>query len=263
MKAAGLLIACSILCVGCAASRGRAVPEDTGWLTYSGDYSGKRYSDQASIHAGNVRHLRPEWVRQLDGPGKKFEATPLVRDGVMYLSEGPSRVSALNVVTGRPLWIFDRPLPVGTRTMYSVNRGVALLGTRLYWGTLDAHLIALNATTGHLVWDVEAAENSRGYSITAAPLAIDGRIIVGYSGGEMNLPGFLDAFDPESGRRLWRQPTIPAEGEPARKTWPARSPVSPGGAPTWMTGTYDPVSDLLFWGTGNPGIDFNGRHREG
>ncbi len=236
--------------------------EPAAWLTYSGGYEGHRYSALKSIDRGNVARLRPAWIYQTNDLNQ-FEATPIVADGIMYLSEPPSNASALDVRTGRPLWIYRRTIPADAGVCCGqVNRGVAVLGERVFLGTLDAHLLALDSKTGHLLWDVRVADYKSGYSLTAAPLALRDKIIVGVAGGEYGIRGFLDAYDSNTGERLWRFYTVPAPGEPGHETWEGDS-WRTGSAGTWMTGSYDPALDLIYWGTGNPGPDYNGEARRG
>lgn len=237
--------------------------EPGSWLTYSGAYHGQRFSKLDQISTENVADLRPVWVYQVEGSGE-IETTPLVADGVMYVTELEARVTALDVRTGRPLWTYQHAMPEGVLNIGfgRTNRGGALLDETFYFGTLDAHLVALDAKSGALRWKTKVAENKLGYSITAAPLAIDGKIIVGISGGEAGIRGFLDAYDSETGERAWRSHTIPGPGEPGNDTWGGDSWKTGAGA-TWLTGSYDPELDLLYWGTGNPGPDWNGDSRPG
>ena len=237
--------------------------EPGSWLTYSGAYHGQRFSKLDQISTENVSDLRPVWVYQVEGSGE-IETTPLAADGVMYVTELEARVTALDVRTGRPLWTHQHAMPEDVLNIGfgRTNRGGALLGETFYFGTLDAHLVALDAKSGALRWKTKVAENKLGYSITAAPLAIDGKIIVGVSGGEAGIRGFLDAYDAETGERAWRSYTIPGPGEPGNDTWGSDSWKTGAGA-TWLTGSYDPELDLLYWGTGNPGPDWNGDSRPG
>jgi alcohol dehydrogenase (cytochrome c) len=236
--------------------------EPESWLTYSGTYAARRYSPLTEITAANVAALRPQWVYQVQEAGP-IEATPLVADGVMYITEARSRVAALDLRTGRTLWRYEPSLPKEVRTIGfgPVNRGVALLDDRVYVGTLNAHLVALDARSGSVRWDVEVADNRLGYAITSAPLAIDGKIVIGVSGGEAGIRGFLDAYDAKTGARVWRFNTVPGPGEPGHDTWAGDS-WKTGGAPTWLSGSYDPELNLLYWGVGNPG-PWNGDHRKG
>ena len=236
--------------------------EPGNWLTYSGNYSSHRYSSLDQINAGNVAKLKPAWVYQVAIPGR-VETTPLVVDGIMYLSEPPSNVTALDTRTGRPLWRFQHPEPPDVRVCCGqVNRGVALLDELVFVGTVDSHLIALDSKTGQVRWDVTVADYRTGYSITVAPLAVKDKIIIGVAGGEYGVRGFLDAYDAKSGKRAWRLWTIPGPGEPGHDTWAGDS-WKTGSATTLVTGSYDPESNLLYWGTGNPGPDWNGDSRAG
>jgi alcohol dehydrogenase (cytochrome c) len=236
--------------------------EPATWLTYSGGYAGHRYSPLSRINRENVARLRTAWIYQTNDLNP-FEASPIVADGVMFLSEPPSNASALDLRTGRPLWIYRRPLPgdIGV-CCGQVNRGVAVLDERVFLGTLDAHLLALDAKSGHLLWDTQVADYKSGYTITVAPLALKDKVIVGISGGEYGIRGFIDAYDAKSGARLWRFWTVPGRGEPGHETWEGDS-WKTGSAGTWMTGSYDPGLNLLYWGTGNPGPDYNGEGRRG
>lgn len=240
-----------------------AAEEPGSWLTYSGTYDGRRFSKLDQITTENVSELRPVWVYQVEDSGQ-IETTPLVADGVMYVTEPEARVTALDVKTGRPLWTWRHVMPKDVLTIGfgRTNRGVALLEETLYFGTLDANLIALDVKSGTPRWKVKVAENKLGYSLTAAPLAIDGKIIVGISGGEAGIRGFLDAYDAKTGKQLWRSYTVPGPGEFGNDTWGGESWKTGAGA-TWLTGSYDPDLDLLYWGTGNPGPDWNGDSRPG
>jgi len=239
-----------------------AASEPASWLTYSGSYAGHRYSALKAINRANVARLKPAWIYQTNDLNQ-FEATPIVADGVMYISEPPSHAAALDLRTGRPLWMFRRTVPGDVKTCCGqVNRGVAILGGVVFLGTLDAHLLALDAKTGHLLWDVTVADYKTGHSITVAPLALRDKVIVGVSGGEYGIRGFLDAYDAGSGARLWRFWTVPGPGEPGHETWDGDS-WKTGSAATWVTGSYDPDLNLLYWGTGNPGPDYDGGPRSG
>jgi alcohol dehydrogenase (cytochrome c) len=233
------------------------------WLTYSGSYSGHRYSRLAQINRHNIGELRVEWQRQLSTPAEKVESSPLVRGATMFVTEPPNLVHALDAASGRVLWTYSRDLP--TRLLLCcgpVNRGVALLGNRVIVGTLDAHLVALEASTGKVIWDVAVAEQEKGYSITGAPLAVDDMVVTGVAGGEYGARGFVDAYDAASGQRRWRFFTVPAAGEPGSESWAASSHVL-GGGPTWLTGSFDPDLRVLYWGVGNPSPNFYGRNRSG
>lgn len=231
------------------------------WLTYSGNLQGQRYSPLTQINAANVGKLKVRWAYQLPDPYN--ETSPIVIGNVMYIT-GPQSATAIDTNTGNMLWSWRRPLPADYRSLGfgHVNRGPAVLGDKLYVTTLDCHLVALDLNTGTERWTTTVANYRAGYSITAAPLAIDGKIIVGISGGEAGIRGFLDAYDATSGKRVWRLWTIPATGEPGYDTWSGNS-AKTGGGPTWVTGAYDPELKLLYWGVGNPSPDWNGDGRLG
>lgn len=234
------------------------------WLTYSGNYHSTRYSKLKQINSSNIQKLAPSWIYQLHSGAGGFETTPLVADNIMYISEPPSTVTALDPATGRKIWTYTPDIPKTVKTLGfgPVNRGVAILDHNVYIGTLMAHLICLDAKSGAVKWDVVVADNKLGYSITCAPLAIDGKIIIGVSGGEAGIRGFLDAYDAATGKRAWRLYTIPGKGEPGNESWQGDS-WKTGGAPTWVTGSYDKELNLLYWGVGNPGPDWNGSSRGG
>jgi alcohol dehydrogenase (cytochrome c) len=236
--------------------------EPGNWLTYSGNYLGQRHSPLRQITPDNVAQLRPLWVYQTSA-AHGFEATPLVDGDVMYISEPPSDVTALDTRTGRPLWKYERKLPESMPLCCGrVNRGVAVLDDLVYIGTLDAHLVALDAKSGQVRWDVQVADYKVGISMTAAPLALKGKVILGMAGGEYGVRGFLDAYDAKTGDRLWRFWTVPVAGEPGAETWAGES-WKQGSSTTWVTGAYDPETNLVYWGTGNPGPDWNGDVRKG
>jgi alcohol dehydrogenase (cytochrome c) len=239
-----------------------ASSEPGNWLTYSGGYDGHGFSPLNQINTGNVAGLKIAWLYQT-GLAHHFETTPLVFDGIMYISEPPSNVTALDLRTGRPIWTYHRVLPKGVIVCCGqVNRGVAALDDQIFIGTVDAHLVALDMHTGHVRWDVEVADYKSAYSITAAPLAVKDKIIVGIAGAEYGIRGFLDAYDAKTGKRAWRFWTVPSPGEPGSESWSGDS-WKTGGAPTWVTGVFDPEANLIYWGTGNPSPDMVGDEREG
>ncbi|HZR48846.1 MAG TPA: PQQ-dependent dehydrogenase, methanol/ethanol family [Streptosporangiaceae bacterium] len=236
--------------------------EPQNWLLYSGDYAGHRYSALDQINAKNAAQLVPKWVYQTMAGGK-FETTPLVVDGVLYGTGPDDRAFALDARSGRPIWQYQRALPADVRPCCGrVNRGFAILGDKVFMGTLDSHVIALDAKTGNVVWDVTAVDYTKGYSFTLAPLAIKGMILVGISGGEYGIRGFIDAYDADTGERKWRFHTIPGPGEPGHDTWEGDS-WKIGGSPAWITGTYDPETNTSFWTTGNPSPSNRGIGRAG
>ena len=238
------------------------------WLTYSGDYTGQRHSPLKQITPQNVWGLKHQWTFQTGTTtrGRGFEATPLLYDGVLYVTGSNNFAWALDARTGRPFWTYRRDLPPDLTygAQAPVNRGFAMLDHRLFMVTLDAHLLALDRSTGRILWDTVLANYKVGYAATLAPLVVDGKLIVGISGGEYPTRGFIDAYDPQTGKRLWRFNTVPNPGEPGSETWPADADVlSRGGGATWMTGTYDPDLKLLYWGTGTPNPDYYGDSRKG
>jgi alcohol dehydrogenase (cytochrome c) len=237
--------------------------EPQNWLTYSGSFSSQRYSLLSQITPANAAGLELKWAyqsRSLD----KHEVTPIVVDGVMYTIQSPNDVVALNAATGAVLWTYRHKPAEGTRNPCcgNVSRGVAILGDKVYLGTLDAMLIAINARTGEEVWKTTVGDYKQAYSITHAPLAVKDKILVGVAGGEYGIRGFIAAYDANSGKQVWRFNTVPGPGEPGANTWAGDSYLH-GGAPIWVTGSYDPDTNLTFWGTGNPGPDWNGDARKG
>jgi PQQ-dependent dehydrogenase (methanol/ethanol family) len=226
--------------------------EPHNWLMYWGDYQGTHYSPLTQIDTSNVARLRAAWSTPVPGPNVS-ESTPLVVDGVMYGTSGgnPRTVTAMDARTGRQIWRFTRPQKVRNPGETDVvNRGVAILGHRLFVGTNDAALVCLDARTGLPIWEVQVADTMEGFNITSPPLVVKDKIIVGHAGGEYAIRGFLDAYD-ATGRRLWRFHTIPGPGEFGNETWKGDSWKTGGGA-TWLTGTYDPELDTLYWPIGNP-----------
>jgi alcohol dehydrogenase (cytochrome c) len=243
----------------------RAGQEPKNWLTYSGNYNGNRYSTLTQITPDNVRNLELQWVLQVQqrGASDKWEASPLVVDGVLYTVRPPNEVVAVDAMTGRIFWIYNHnPAPAARVCCGRVNRGVAILGNTLFMGTIDGRLLAINAKTGALVWNVSVGSPDAGYSVTVAPLVVKDKIIVGPAGGEYGIRGFLAAYDPKDGKELWRFSTIPAPGEPGSETWKGDA-WKTGGGSIWTTGSYDPDLNLVYWGVGNPGPDWNGDGRPG
>jgi alcohol dehydrogenase (cytochrome c) len=237
------------------------------WLSYSGDYTGQRHSPLTQITPANASRLSPQWTFQTGITGHKFEATPIVIDGIMYMTGPMNAAWAIDAKTGKQIWRYARSLPPPAQLKVCcgmVNRGFAVYRDRLFMTTLDAHLVALDIKTGKPVWDIELADYTQGYASTVAPLVVKDKLIVGIAGGEFAIRGFLDAYDPIDGKRLWRFYTVPAPGEPGFDSWPKEIDTwQRGGGPTWLTGTYDPELNLIYWGTGNPNPDFYGADRKG
>ncbi|GHF69560.1 alcohol dehydrogenase (cytochrome c) [Amycolatopsis bartoniae] len=246
--------------------------EPQNWLTYYGTYDGQRYSPLDQINTGNVHRIGPAWMFQAGASGMiagastyAFEATPIVVDGVMYLSGWDGWLWALDAKTGQELWRYKHAVPYDVSLCCgNVNRGVAVARGKVFMVTANAHLLALDATTGKRVWDRTYGDVRAGESATLAPLVVKNLVIVGSSGGEFGVRGHLDAFDLDSGEHAWRCYTVPKPGEPGSETWPADGEAwARGGANPWLTGTFDPETNLLYVGTGNPAPDFDGGVREG
>jgi alcohol dehydrogenase (cytochrome c) len=246
--------------------------EPQNWLTYYGTYDGQRYSPLDQIDTETVQRLVPAWVFQFGSSGMhagpstySFEAAPIVVDGVMYVSGWDGWVWALDARTGRELWRHKHAIPYDTSLCCgNVNRGVAVAKGKVFVVTLNAHVLALDAETGRTVWDSPYGDVRAGESATLAPLVVKDLVIVGSSGGEFGVRGHLDAFELDTGRHVWRTYTVPKPGEPGSETWPADGEAwARGGGNCWITGTYDPELNLMYWGTGNPAPDFDGGVREG
>ena len=242
----------------------RAQQEPQNWLTYSGSTLSHRYSPLSQVAPDNVKNLEQQWAFQARSL-EKFEATPLVVDGIMYTVQAPNDVVALDAVTGRIFWIYAyRPSPSARPCCGRVNRVLAILGDTLFMATIDAHLIAIDTKSGGLKWNVEVAKPESGYAMTVAPLIVKDKVIIGTAGGEYGIRGFIAALDVNTGKEAWRFYTIPGPGEPGHETWPAGSDAwKHGGASIWVTGSYDPETNLTFWGIGNPGPDWNSDQRTG
>ncbi len=250
-----------------------AAAEPASWLTYSGGYFSQRYSSLDQVTPANIDDLRLQWVYQTAVAGS-WQATPLVADGVMYLTQRPNDVVALDARTGRVFWIYRYATPSGQKACCgSNNRGVAVLGDRLFMATLDAHVVAIDATTGTELWNVEVADMDLAYAFTLAPLAVNDMVIVGTSGGDRGIRGFVVALDAATGEEAWRFYTIPGPGQPGHETWEP-CPANPrtycdpeawkhGGGAVWVTGSYDAELNLTYWGVGNPGPDFFREQRPG
>jgi alcohol dehydrogenase (cytochrome c) len=248
----------------------RSEPEN--WLTYYGAYNGQRYSPLDQINTENVKRIGPAWIFQAGTSGLiagastySFEAAPIVVDGIMFLSGWDGWVWALDAKTGTEIWRYKHAVPFDVSLCCgNVNRGVAVAKGKVFFVTANAHVLAIDATTGKRVWDKTYGDVRAGESATVAPLVVKNLVIVGSSGGEFGVRGHLDAFDLETGEHQWRCYTIPKPGEPGSETWPADGEAwQRGGANCWLTGTFDAETNLLYVGTGNPAPDFDGEVREG
>lgn len=233
------------------------------WLTYWGDYRATRFRNLKQINDTNVGKLRLEWMFQTDAPGM-FETMPLVADGVMYFTTPDTSVDAVDARSGRLLWRYRYRIPKTAKYCCgTLNRGLAILGNRLYYLTPDTRLQAIDKRDGTLLWDTEVASSAGGaYGGTEAPLVVKDKVILGPAAGDDGIRGFIEAFDAKTGKRLWRFRTIPEPGEPGNETWGNNS-WKHGGGSTWLTGTYDPESNTLYWGIGNPAPDLVGSVRPG
>ncbi len=227
---------------------------DSEWLSYSGGWSGRRYKDVAELTAASAPTIRFAWAAQLPADPAVSQSTPIAVRGLILVTSA-LEVIALDQSSGAVVWRFHRDLPGEIKLCCNrANRGVAVLGTSVFWGTLDAHLLSLDLASGKLLWDVKVGSPGEGFSITGAPVVADSRVLVGVAGGEFAARGFLDAYDPDTGARLWRYYTVPAQGEAGRDSW--ADTAVPSGGSTWVPGAYDPQRHLIFWGVGNPSPPF-------
>jgi alcohol dehydrogenase (cytochrome c) len=227
-------------------------PEDDNWLMIRRTYDGWGFSPLADITPANVQRLKPAWVFST-GEARVHQAAPLVNSGAMFVTSPNNQVIAIDVKTGNLLWRYRRPLEAGMNVPHQTNRGVALYGDKVFFAAGEAVLVALDVRTGREVWTSVVADNKSGYYTTLAPLVAGGVVMVGASGGEFGIRGFVAGFDVETGKEKWRTYTVPAPGEPGSETWPKGDQWKTGGAPVWVTGNYDPETNLAFWGTGNGG----------
>lgn len=240
-----------------------AQDRDDVWVHYNKNYQGWRYMPTDQINRDNVHRLVPIWSYQTGVLGGGFETTAVLHDGLLYITTPQSHLICVDARTGKEQWRYDHVLPEGVNLCCGpVNRGVAILGDTVYWVTLDAHLMAFDAKTGLQQWDRVVADYRASYSLTLAPLVIKDMVIIGISGAEYGIRGFIEAFEAETGESRWKFYTVPNPGEPGSETWEGDSWMN-GGGPAWLTGTYDPDLDLLYWGIGNPSPDFNGDVRKG
>ena len=240
----------------------RAASEPHNWLTYSGTYASQRHTPLREITPQNVRNLEQKWVLQGQVLGA-WQSSPLVVDGIMYLTQRPNDVLAVDAETGRAFWLYRYNNSAEQRVCCGANnRGLAIHGGTLFMGTLDAHLIAIDAKNGQPLWNTKVADSKLAYSVTMAPLVIGDKVIVGTGGGEYGIRGFIAAYDVRTGNEVWRFNTIPSPGEPGSETWTGDD-WEHGGASVWVTGSYDPELNLTYWGIGNPGPDWNPDQRPG
>jgi alcohol dehydrogenase (cytochrome c) len=237
-------------------------PTAKNWLSYNGDYTGRRFSALDQVTPKNVTSLRAQWVFHAPN-ADSLEVTPVVVDGLMFVTSA-NDAYALDAQTGREIWHHTRPITEGLIDDASQhhNRGVAVWGNKVFMETDNAHLLCLDARSGHLLWDVAYTDGNPNYGATSAPLVVNGKVIVGTSGGDDGVRGFVSAYDAETGKLVWQFWTIPGPGEHGSESWPGDSYLL-GGATTWMPGTYDPELNTLFWGTSNPAPDFDGGPRPG
>jgi alcohol dehydrogenase (cytochrome c) len=237
-------------------------PASANWISYNGDYSGQRYSSLAEINPSNLAGLRAAWVFHARD-SKRLEVTPLVVDGMMFVTAS-NDAFALDARTGRMVWRHSWPISEGLidDAAGHINRGVAVWRDRIYMETDNAHLLCLDARSGNLIWDVAYADWNKNYGATSAPLVVKDKILVGTSGGDDGVRGFVAAYDALTGKMAWRFWTIPAPGEFGSESWPGKLYLH-GGGTTWMPGTYDPQLNTIYWGTSNPAPDFEGSVRPG
>ena len=239
-----------------------AAEEPENWLTYNGDYMSQRYSRLDQITPDNVTNLELKWILQNQVFGA-WQSNPIIADGVMYVTERPNSVMAVDANTGRVFWKFRHTPSENARVCCGANnRGVAVLDDRVFMGTLDARLIALDRINGQPLWNAKVADVNLAYSVTMAPLVVKDKIIVGVGGGEYGIRGYVAAFDAETGEQAWKTYTIPGPGEPGHDSWEGDD-WEHGGASVWITGSFDPELNLTYWGVGNPGPDWNAGQRPG
>ena len=226
-------------------------PEPENWLMYRGTYDSQGYSPLDQINTENAAGLKPLWTFST-GMREGHQAPPVVNNGVMFVTTPNNHLIALDAATGEQLWRYEYELPDDLSQMHPTNRGVGLYGNLVYMATADCYVVALDATTGELVWEQEIEDYGAGYYMTLAPLVAAGKVMVGVSGGEWGIRGFVAALDAQTGDPVWKTYTIPAPGEPGSESWPGDT-WKTGGVPVWITGSYDPATELTYWGTGNGG----------
>ncbi len=237
-------------------------PVAANWPSYNGDYTGRRFTSLTQITPSNVESLRAQWAFHVPH-SDSLEVTPVVVNGVMFVTAA-NDAYAVDARTGRTIWHYSRPITQGLIDDASrhINRGVGVWGSRVYMNTDNAHLLCLDARSGNLLWDVAYADWNKNYGATSAPLVINGKVLVGTSGGDDGVRGFVAAYDAATGKLVWRFWTIPGPGEPGSESWPGDSYLHAGGT-TWMPGTYDPELNTVYWGVSNASPDFNGEGRPG
>ncbi len=227
-------------------------PEPRNWLNYRGNYAGWGYSPLEKINEKNVSKLQLAWSYST-GVQEGHQSPPIVNDGYMFITTPQNQVIALDARTGMELWRYKKEIPAELFQLHPTNRGVALYGDKVFVATTDCNLVALDAKTGKMLWTTQIGDWKQGYYMTLAPLAAKGKIMVGVSGGEYGIRGYVSAVDANTGMSLWKRDTIPEPNEPGGNSWPNNGSYKTGGASVWVTGTYDPKTNLAFWGTGNPG----------
>jgi alcohol dehydrogenase (cytochrome c) len=227
-------------------------PEPDNWLMIRGTYDGWGYSPLKEITTENAARLKPVWMTAT-GELATHQAAPIVNNGVMFVSTPNNQIIAFEAATGDVLWRYRRPRPAGANVPHNTNRGVALYGDKVYYAAGEAVLVALDAKTGKEIWTAKLAEVGTGYYANLAPLVAGGKVMIGTSGGDFGIRGFVAAFDLDTGKELWRTFMVPAPGEPGSETWPKGDHWKTGGGSVWVTGNYDPETNTAYWGTGNGG----------
>ncbi|MBV8121249.1 MAG: PQQ-dependent dehydrogenase, methanol/ethanol family [Alphaproteobacteria bacterium] len=233
-------------------AQGLTKPGDGDWLMYRRTYDGWGYSPLTQITPANVGRLKMVWTLET-GQVEGHEAPPIVNNGVMFVATPGNQVLAIDAKSGDLLWRYKRPIPEDMLLLHPTSRGVGIYGDKVYFAANDAVLVALNAKTGKEAWKTKVEDYTHGYYMTLSPLIADGKVMVGVSGGELGIRGFVAAFDAETGKPLWKTYTVPAPGEPGSETWPKGNQWKTGGGAVWIMGTYDPTTNLAYWGTGNGG----------
>jgi alcohol dehydrogenase (cytochrome c) len=265
MKKLGWMLA--IAALACAApvtfeTLTNAQQDGASWLSYGKNYFGWRYSPLSQINATNVAQLAPAWILPTGVPGNN-ETTPIVKDDMMYITGPSNNAWAVDLLTGRKVWSYSKEVPTGLGLCCgTVNRGFAILGDKLFKMNIQDTLVALEAKTGKVLWESTIDDYKKGFSGTATPLVVKDMVVVGTAGAEWGIRGFIDAYDANTGKRRWRFYTVPTKGEKGVETWKGES-YKNGGGSTWITGTYDPELNLIYWGIGNPGPDMDGDVRPG